>query len=95
MDLSRFFPFCLPGDLFLAFKLLKADPKPPVFEIPYTLHLDGLNQNDISDVMVIDIVQPAGPSSGSAEPYVIYLRWFLTFLFIVALIFISIKITPR
>ena len=95
MDLSGFFPFCLPMDLYLAFTMLTAEAEPPVFEIPVNISLSGVNQSNYQDVIVIDIIQPAGQGSGSAEPYVKYLRFFLTFLFIVFLIFTSIKITPH
>lgn len=118
MDLSEFFPFCLPMDLYLALHMLSADnaqeyysyaasidgnvletnkpvDNPVVFDIPMTFHLSGVNQQDYTETFVIDIIQPAGEGSGSAEPYVKYLRFFLVFIYIIFLIFVSVKITPH
>ncbi len=92
-DLSGFFPFCLPMDLYLAMKILQEDPAPPVFLIP--VDIQNVTGETIHHDFEINIVQPAGENSGSAEPFVVYFRWFLTFLFIVFLIFATIKITPH
>ena len=117
VDLSEFFPFCLPMDIYLAMQMLKAESpneyyalaasvdgevqagrtvdNPVVFDIPMKFHLSGLNQEDINHTFTIDIIQPAGEGSGSAEPYVVYLRFFLIFIYIMFLILVTVKITPH
>ncbi|MBO4375544.1 MAG: hypothetical protein J5829_10615 [Lachnospiraceae bacterium] len=121
-DLSEFFPFCLPKDLYLAMKMLACDdqesyfhilenggssdvtlydpltsdiPDPLTFDFPVTFHLSGLGQEDINYNFELDIIHPVDDDLPGAEPYVKYLRFFLLFIYIVFLIFASIKLIPR
>ena len=93
LDLSQFFPFCLPYDFMSAIKLLSTDGEPPVFEIPLKYNVLG---EQVQHTVVIDIMKPGTTKDNSnAVAFVKYLKWFQTVAFITALIFITIKITPH
>lgn len=93
LDLSNFFPFCLPHDFMTAIKLLAIEGEPPVFEIPLKYNVLG---NPVEHTVVIDIMKPGTTKDNSnAIAYVKYIRWFQTIAFIIAMIFITIKITPH
>ena len=93
LDLSNFFPFCLPHDFMTAIKLLAIEGEPPVFEIPLKYNVLG---NPVEHTVIIDIMKPGTTKDNSnAIAYVKYLRWFQTIAFIIAMIFITIKITPH
>lgn len=93
LDLSKFFPFCLPHDFMTAIKLLATDGEPPVFEIPLRYNVLG---NPVEHTVIIDIMKPGTTRDNTnAIAFVKYLKWFQTIAFITALIFITIKITPH
>ena len=93
LDLSKFFPFCLPHDFMTAIKLLATDGDPPVFEIPLRYNVLG---NPVEHTVIIDIMKPGTTKDNTnAIAFVKYLKWFQTIAFITALIFITIKITPH
>ena len=93
LDLSKFFPFCLPHDFMTAIKLLATDGEPPVFEIPLRYNVLG---NPVEHTVIIDIMKPGTTKDNTnAIAFVKYSKWFQTIAFITALIFITIKITPH
>ena len=95
MDLSKFFPFCLPMDFYLAIKLMYVEPEAPVFEIPLSFDVLG---HKIDYTLVLDVIHPDqlhNDEKDSAEQFVKFFRWWQVITFIIALIFISIKIIPK
>lgn len=95
MDLSTFFPFCLPMDFYLAIKTMFVEPEAPVFEIPLSYDVLG---KKVNYTLVLDVVHPDQlhqDEKDSAEQFVKFFRWFQVITFIIALIFISIKIIPK
>lgn len=54
VDLSRFFPFCIPFDLIHLFSVLDADPVTPRWEFPFKIEAYGIDYTFVIDLSPFD-----------------------------------------
>ena len=76
VDLSKFFPFCIPFDLVYLLDVLDAEPQAPRFEIPLKLPAYGIDYTFVIDLSDFDSVAAV-------------FRTFETILFILGLILLT------